>query len=147
MYIYTCILWKWPTGRLKSKSRHEITWARTAAFAPTRSVSFWSEECADRLGLDSVYCTLADTTWWAALGMGEIKPIYTLYSCYLLGPNPLLKGSNRGVQKKLGYHQHFPYDHWMVTSRQNDVDSHRWSNTVFALLGWLDALIWTFFTS
>ena len=35
-----------------------------------------------------------------------IKPIYTLYSGYLLGPNPLLTGSNRGGQ---GYH-HFPYD-------------------------------------
>ena len=31
----------------------------------------------------------------------KINPIYTLYSEYLLGPNPLLTGSNRGFPKEL----------------------------------------------
>ncbi len=37
-----------------------------------------------------------------ALGMVPliVNPIYTLYSGYLLDPNPLLKGSNRGVKQR-----------------------------------------------
>ena len=35
-----------------------------------------------------------------------VVPIHTLYSGYLLGPNPRLKGSNWGV-KQLG---HIPYE-------------------------------------
>ena len=38
-----------------------------------------------------------------------INPIYTFDSGYLLGPNPLLKGSNRGVQQRGALHPYgFP---------------------------------------
>ena len=75
-----------------------------------------------------------------------INPIYTLYRGYLLGPNPLLKGSDRGVKQLGALHPKgpppFSYDQPLSAGQFSSERSLVLTVTIEYMLMW--TLIWCF---